>query len=355
MALYFCFSDMADRLEKAVNGRDYGGILVPVSLAACACNGFSEDAFLLSSRPDLINLDDESGLPRLSALIDNVPLYRINLELALDRALTERHRNAQIAKALESAFAGNSLPSTFAAGNKDNLEETTGNLNHPMLGHTETAELCAIYVSYQRLLSKDQAAAQFEGDIIGRHPENILISYDGYIIGGKGMVRADTLLGFGMRVDHDHGKPMESYIESGSRKAHIMNPAAPQERIWAWLEADHHQMRRCRDIHRFLMLPGIRRRPNWLRADAFGLLEQESMKQVFAEMIVASDRTMALLDQAPALKKAIMNGAEGIVDERLQALLSQILNAETAYAGSAEKFALAAREREAEAQRMKFI
>lgn len=309
----------------------------------------------MSSRPDIIDLDGESGLGQVVVLLDNAPLYRINLELALDRALTERHKNTQIEKALQAAFSTTSLPSTFIRSGKDNFEETAGNLNHPMLGHTDTTELCAIYVSFQKNLSGDRAAANFEEDIIGRYQETFLASYDGYIIGGKGMIRADTLFGFGMRVDHDHGKPMEFYIESGSRKAYIMDPAEPQERIWTWLEADHYQMRRCRDIHRFLSLPAITRRPNWLRADALSLLERESMKQVFAEMILKSDRALTLLDQAPTLKKAIINGAEGVVDDRLQALLSQILNPETAYAGSAEKFARAAHERAIEAQRMKVV
>lgn len=355
MTFYFCIDDLLTRLERT--GADDGKItvLAKVSNAQPSCNGHREDAFVLSSTPDLLDLDREDAVQKFADLLDSVPLYQINAELALDRALTERHRNEPLRTALEKAFAGKSLPSTLSQTRQESGGETTGNLHHPMLGHIETVELCKTYLAFLRMLNQDKSGYSFEADILGSHPESFLDFYDGYIFNGGGAIRADTLLGFSARADHDSGRRLESYIEGGSRKAAAMMPEEPQERIWAWLEADDYQMRRCNDIHRLLMLQGLTRRPNWVRTDVFSLLEREAMKQAFADMILGSGRAVKLLDQAPLIKKAVQANADGTVDERLQALLTQVLNAGTIYAGAAAKFAQAARERKIESQKMRFV
>ena len=355
MTLYFRIGDLLTRLEKSSDNDGKSIVLAKVSSTQPSCNGHREDAFILSSTPDLLDLDKDDGPHKLAALLESVPLYQINMELALDRALTERHRNETFLVALEKAFAGKSLPSTLLQTRQENGGETAGNLQHPMLGHIETADLCKIYLSFLKALNQDKTDFSFEMDILGRHPENFLEFYDGYAFNGVGAIRADTLLGFSARVDHDPGRRLESYIEGGSRKAATMMPDEPQERIWAWLEADDYQMRRCNDIHRLLMLPILARRPNWVRTDVFCLLEREAMKQAFADMILGSVRAVKLLEQAPLIKKAIQENADGTVDERLQALLAQVLNTETVYAGAAEKFAQAARERKDESRKMRFI
>lgn len=355
MAYYFCINDLLGRMEDA-GSEAIATLMAPVSAVQPSCGGYREDAFILSSVPDMLDLDNPDGLPELASLLEDVPLYRINMELALDRALTERHGNAPVRAALEKAFGGKPLPSTLSPPREDGMDETGGSLRHPVLGHTETEDLCKIYVLFLKTMERGNVAYAFDSDIIGRHAESFLNVYDGFIVDGGGLVRADTLMGFGVRVDHDHGKTPEAHVEEGSRRAKTMMPEEPQERIWAWLEADHYQMRRCRDIHRILMLPGsVKRRPTWVRSDVLNLLEREAMKQAFADMIVESKATMKLLDQAPAIKKAVHSNAAGDVDEGLQALVAQILNARGAYAGSAHRFAQDAREREIESKRMRFV
>ena len=355
MTFYFCIGDVLNRIERANSAGGGITVLGRISSTPLSCNGHKEDAFILSSTPDTIKLDGDDGLQKLTRLLEDVPLYKINMELALDHALTERHTNATVRTALEKSFSGRALPTTLTPSQQETGDENAGNLHHPMLGHIETLVLCRTYIDFLKALGPDNSLYNFETDIIGRHPESFLEYYDGYTLGNIGAIRADTLLGFSARIDHDPGKQLESYIEGGTKRAIKMKPEEPQERIWAWLESDNYQMRRCMDIHRLLMMPAIKRRPNWVRTDIFILLEREAMKQAFADMIIGSDRTKKLLDQAPLIKKAVQANADGQVDERLQALLSQVLNAGTGYAGAAAKFAQSARDRECEAKKIRFV
>lgn len=354
MTLYFCIDDLLTQLEKSGDDPAKSHALVKVSAIPVVCNGFREDSFVLSSSPDILDMDNPRAPQQLAALLENIPLYRLNMELALDRALTGRHKNIPVRAALEKAFGGKTLPTTMNAA-ADESESMAGGLGHPMLGHTETSELCRLYTGFLLAIGTQQNDYIFEKDILGRHAAPFLAVYDGFAVNGTGAVRADTLLGFGLRVDHDPGRPLEACIEEGTRRAKKMQPGQPQEVIWAWLEADDYQRRRCADIHRLLSLPALSRRPNWLRADVFAILEREAMKQVFAAHILAVPRAMQMLESAPLVKKAVQNGAAGQVDEKLQTLLAQALNAGAGYAGSAGKFAQAAHERETEAKRIKFV
>jgi hypothetical protein len=353
VTFYFCIGDLLAQLEKSSGDPAKSHALVNVVSIPMACNGFREDAFMLASSPDLLDMDGENAQQQLSGLLENIPLYRINMELALDRALTERHKNIPVRAALDKAFGGKNLPTTMQAA-ADEYDSVSGGLRHPMLGHAETSELCRLYTSFLRALGPQQDDYDFGQDILGRHASQFLSIYGGFIINGKGGVRADTLLGFGSRVDHNPGRPLEACIEDGTRRAKKMHPGQPQEVIWAWLEADHYQMRRSADIHRLLSLPELSRRPNWLRADIFAILEREAMKQVFAAHIVKTPQAMDLLNTAPLVKETVGNNAGGKIDESLQTLLSQVLNTNVAYTGVAGKFADSAREREAEARRIRF-
>ncbi|HEY8191110.1 MAG TPA: hypothetical protein VIG74_01700 [Alphaproteobacteria bacterium] len=354
MTFYFCIGDLLTQLEKSGEDPAKSHALINVSSIPIACSGFREDAFVLASTPDLLDMDKSRAPQQLSALLDNIPLYRINMELALDRALAERHKNALVQAALEKAFGGKALPTTMHAA-ADERETMAGGLRHPMLGHAETGELCRFYISFLQAIGVNQNDYSFEKDILGRHPVQFLAVFGGYIINGAGAVRADTLLGFGSRMDHDPGRPLEACIEEGTRRAKSMRPGQPQEVIWAWLEADHYQMRRCADIHRLLSLTTLSRRPNWLRNDVFAILEREAMKQVFAAHILTVPQAMEMVSTAPLVKKAMQDNSAEKVDERLQTLLAQVLNADTGYAGAAGKFAHTALERETQAKQIKFV
>lgn len=354
MTFYFCICDLFTQIEKSGDDPAKSHALVKISAIPVSCNGFREDSFVLSSSPDILDMDNPHAPQQLAALLENIPLYRLNMELTLDRALTERHKNTPVRAALEKSFGGKTLPTTMNAA-ADESELMTGGLRHPMLGHADTSELCRLYTGFLLAIGTQRDSYDFAKDILGRHATQFLAVYGGFAVNGAGAVRADTLLGFGMRADHDPGRPLETCIEEGTRRAKSMNPGQPQEVVWAWLEADHYQMRRCIDIHRLLSLPNLSRRPNWLRNDVFAILEREAMKQVFSAHIIKVPQAMEILAAAPSVKKAVQDNAAEKVDERLQTLLAQVLNSNAGYAGAAGKFAQAAREREAEAKRIRFV
>jgi len=316
------------------------------------CDGYKADVFALSDTPDIIDLNNDDGLKKLVALLENTSLYQVNMELALDRALCERHKNALVRVAIGKAFAGKALPSTLQKDEKFGPEELSGDLHHPMLGHADLYDLCKMYVAFLNAMGSEQTDYSFGKDIIGSHPDRFLDFYDGFIMGSAGAMRADTLLALGMRGDHDPARALDTYRESGQKKAQDMDLSEPQDMIWAWLEADHYQMRRCADLHRLLQLPNLACCPHWARADVFCLLEHEAMKQVFAHQIVNTDVAMGVLETMPSVKKAVQSSDADDVDGRLQALLAQVLNEESVYTGAADEFARAAYERAAEAQKI---
>jgi len=349
MTVYFCLNDVLDRLE----GETDFHALSTVSTTPLRCDGYTEDAFELASSPKIVNLADENAPHQLAGLLKDAPLYQMNMELALDSALAERHKNASIRKALERAFAGQPLPNTLSV---DDIPDgdVAGNLRHPMLGHISAVELCTLYLDFINALGPDNPHFSFAENILGAHEKRFAHFFDGFISGGGGRVRSDILLGFGQRSDHDSGRPMEDYITGGQREALKMRIEEPQELLWAWNEADYCQMRRCRDIDRVRNLKGLPRQPNWLRNDVFTILEKEAMKQTFAQTLGRADAKLGVLKTAPLIRKAVEANISDQVDENLRQMIAEVLN-NSAYTGSAGKFQELALRRRKEAQKARLI
>lgn len=350
MTLYYCINDVLDSLQKINDSEKRFLSLIPVASSPPECDGHQEDAFTLSSSPKLLDLREPENAYQLAQLIEEVPLYGINLELALDEALFERHKNVRIENALNQAFGNQPLPNTLRAGDR-NEEDVSGGLRHPMLSHLDKIELCELYIRFVRILNRELFNYGFERNILGKHIERFLDRFDGYIAPEGGKVKAGILLAFGMRLDHEPGKSAEVHAEAGRKAAGKMRIEEPHELVWAWLEADHYQMRRCRDLDRVMKLQGLPRTPNWVRTDVFVCYEKEAMKKVFAQALVSKDRELSLLQKAGNLQSAIRKSAEGEIDEWLQALLSQTKTQKAVYAGEALNFAQAAQERSVEAKR----
>ena len=355
MAVYFCLDDLLSRLKTDGNGDIHTDMFIPVQTAPPACGGYREDALALSSQPRLLDMNDPQGAYQLALLIEDVPLYQINLELLVDRILAERHGNKLVEQAVLRAFDGQPIPHTMHHADPDGTagdpaDPLTGSLQHPMLGHLDKTTLAKIYLNFMRALPHGHADFAFERYVLGHHPEPFRERFSGYVFGEKGEIRADILLGFSTRNDYDPRRPLEDYVESGHNKALRMQITEPKEMIWAWLEADHYQMRRCRDIDRLLMLRGLPRTPNWVRTDVFNCLEKEAIKQVLAARLIAADPQLSLLPRQPQIRKTIEMNAQNQVDDSLQQLLSQTLTQGTQYSGAAEIFFDRARLRFREAQ-----
>lgn len=354
MAIHYCMSDILDQLEKVqTEGRARFQLMIPVSESVPDCGGYTDDAFALSSTPKLLDINDEQSVYDLGMLLDDAPLYHINMQLVLDEALVERHKNAVLDKALEKAFAPEPLPNTLTSGDK-HVDDPAGSLRHPMLEHIDTVTLCRLYTGLLRNLPHGQKAYGFERNILGKHRERFMETFDGFMAQGEGKIKAEILVGFGSRRDHDLSRPMESYTDMGGKLARRMNISERHELLWAWLECDHYQMRRCRDIDRLLRLGGLPRIPNWIRTDIYSFMEKEAMKQFFAKAMLDMDATLAFVgNNAPNLRKALEFSATGKIDMLLQQLLQQAQSGGTPYAGAAGAFVEAAAQREREAHRTK--
>ncbi len=350
MDLYFCISDIIDHLRSAHDDEEtHWDMLMPVSSDIPSCSGFREDSFVLNSVPRLLDLNAAEAMQELETLLGDVPLYHINLELVLDHALAERHHNKKIEEALARAFDGQILPNTLQRDTvfDDRLELE---LRHPMIGHLSIGELSRIYLNFLKYYTDYDDSFSFDKNIIGKYPKPFCRYYDGFISGGQGKVKARILAAFGLRQDHDPARPMENYLENGTKKAAGMNIEDPRELIWAWLEADHYQLRRCADLDRFFKLSGLPRTPGWVQLDIFSFLEKEAMKQHFAARITALDDSLSLLKDCPILGHAIKNSAKGDADENIQRLMTQTLGRENQYAGAAGKFCEQAKMRAHEAK-----
>lgn len=343
MSVYFCLDDLLETLVQTPGENADLDLFVPVSTTPASCNDHREDALTLSSSPKLLDLNDSKSAYLLASLVDEVPLYQINLELLVDAILTERHNNQKIAQAIAVAFGGTPLPQTLEQAADDNApdilpNDLIGSLRHPMIGHLDKATLAKIYLSFMQALTHGHEHFSFERHILGQHLAPFKERFDGYVFANGGKVRAAILLGFSTRNDYDPRKPLESYVDSGLKKAEAMQITEMREMIWAWLEADHYQLRRCHDLDRVLTLKGLPRMPNWIKTDIFNCLEKEAIKQVLSQRIVEQNRALSLLQNAPHIKKAIETNAAGHVDEFLQQMLAQTLGNDTQYARAADKF-----------------
>lgn len=355
MSIYFTIDAVLDRIEQipATADRAHLQTMIPVTTAMPEGDGPAADIFTLASSPNLLDLQDEQSAGDLALLLQSAPLYQINMQMALDEALAERHNNSVVCRALEKAFAPDPLPHTLSSGSA-HQDETTGSLRHPMLEHMDPATLCRLYVLLLRYLPPAHKDYNFERNILGKHPERFMAAFDGFIAPGGGKVKAEILIAFGMRHDHGTPQPAAHYSENGRKAAQAMNIGDPHELLWAWLEADDYQMRRCRAIDRLLRLRGLPRIPNWVRQDIGLCFGRDAMKQYFAQQIINADRTLSFAANAPQLRAALAVSAAGHADEALLRLHEETGTGE-AYRNSAGTFAAAAAARAREAQKERLV
>lgn len=345
---YYCIDPVLKQAEKD----PHAAILIPVAREPFACLGHVDDCFVLANPVHIMHLEEPKAITELAQLMHEVPLYHFNMELVLDEALAERHKNKAVHEALTEAFEGMPLPNTLSASGPLD-EKMSGNLRHPVIEHMDSATLSRIYINFLRQLKKHKDDFSFQRNILGQHTERFIEQFDGFFEEDQGQIRSNILLAFGMRLDHDPHKPLESYVHSGQMEARKKNISEAHELIWAWMECDDYQMRRSRDLHRIMSLPSLPRLPNWVRLDIFSFLEKEAMKQHFAEKLVVCDPELSILQSVSQLKRSIRMNAAGQIDEFLQQLMAQTMNSGTVYAGAALRFADAASTREKESHKIK--
>lgn len=321
--------------------------MVPVSFEPPSCGGFKEDAFGLTSFPKILDLNDpENTKHQLALLLAEAPLYKNSLLLLLDDALTERHFNKRLMKAITAVYGKQEIPETLNSGDSD----YQGQLRHPALERYDNLKLSEIYLRLLRKLGNINHLYEFEPNVIGRNLNPLLTQYDGFADMTGGKIKADILIGFGTRQDYSPTLNRNNCLEEGYSKAVKMKITEPRELLWAWLESDNYQSRRCFDIDRLLHLEGLPRIPNWVRTDVVSMLEREGMKAILAEQYLAADPGGDVLNGAKEIENAIQKNAKRQTDDLLTRLIEETSNVGSSYAGTAGQFHQKAQYRAREAR-----
>ncbi len=334
MTYYFCLSEALSQCGSAEENPDMEQVFIRVSQHFPAHASHEEDVFTLDNA-ELLDFGDEEGSFNLTALLTQNPLYRINAELLMDQALTDAKNNEAVEVAIKSAFSPHPLPETIENQQNQGLE---GNLQHPALAHMTDAALSQCYCRLVESLPVENIRNYALPQILRQHTVAFLESFDGYKDNAGTFIIAKKVFYAAHRNDYDAQKPIENYIDNGREKATSMGLKTFDDIASAYLKAEEYQLRRATDIEN-AMTCRWDQIPNWIRQDIFALLEQEAMKQVFALHLVEGPDFAALFKTRPALKDSIAIHAEGHVEAELQQLLSETLNENSGYSGSASRFA----------------
>ncbi len=278
----------------------------------------------------LPNSDTEEGRTALADLIDNVALYRISLELALDRLLDEAEKDRKGRSALKNMGAG-VVPASIdnPLAKQYGFE---GILNHPGLASRTTHDLFSLFL----ILARTMPGQARPIELFLPHSVALTDKLDGFTQGNGGWVRFDRLLYGAHRIGHDRSAGLENYAERGRQAAMSMAIQDHWGLLAAWIQAESAQTLICRDIDAVLSLKALQKTPRWISTDIFSLLEREAMKQVFAERMVEMPGEMP--PAASRLAEAIQNNAKGGVNAHIQKLMNQTISSNARYSGAAADF-----------------
>lgn len=297
-----------------------------------------------------LDLDTMDGREALAKIVRDVPLYRITMELLIDRILLESLGDAVRMKAVRTAFSPEDPPEPVA----DIMTQKyafSGVLHFPIIASRNDGQLIDLYLRlYGPATPMHANAGEHLAALLGGLPERLIEKCDGILWRGAGLIRLDRLVYEAERMDNDPEVTFESYVTRGRAAAEALAVDEPVPLLAAWIQAERVQRELCRDIDSILRLMDVRRLPRWIRADVFRILEREAMKQVFAEGIAKRMGDWPALRRSTILAEPIAANAKGEVAPLIQQLLNQTLSADASYAGSAEAFALQAERRWSEAK-----
>lgn len=301
-----------------------------------------EDIFTTYGDLDILNLNDfDTSADDFGRLLDEVPLFRMRVEIYFDKLLERRHADVTLKSAVDAGFEGRDVPQTLPLPKQEKNYDLGGKLHHPILGHLSSEEIAKLYISTiieLRMLDAEKADDYGIKTVLGSHVHRLLDFYDGYIHGASGYARIDKLITNAGRLSYDPHLPQENYIESGAELAKGLNVQGRKALLQHYAQCEAVQIRRCKQLDRFLSLIRLDEMPEWVKVDIAQLLEQEAMKQVFASQYRKTDLDANLLEGYPALKSALIINAEGGVDDLLQTLLSQVVALEGVYIDAARRF-----------------
>ncbi len=350
MPLHFCIREVLDILSKAsALSSETETLLAPVYTQPPGSSRSPDDIFLIEDISGILDFGSDRAPNLLAELLKETPLYRYNLELAMDDALDAAARKPVLQKALGMAFFGKKMPEALIRAHANSA--IGGSLVHPALGHFSDDELAEIYVSFIETAGADVPSAYgFEDGVLRRHAGGFLKKFNGFLAAEAGAASVFFLLSGGRRIGQNHSLSRENCVADGEATARSMNITDPHEILWAWREADAYLMRLCEDIDLFFNLVKPKKTPAWIKTDAFFILQREAMKQYFASCLYKAGMQSLIPPKAALLHRAIELNAQQQTDDTLQQIIAQLLGQTSSYAGSAGKFAALAKARSQEAR-----
>jgi hypothetical protein len=291
---------------------------VPITTSAV----MGED--VLAAGPDLrlLHLVEAQGTEALATLLEEAPLYRINLEMLLDTALLARAREPHLAALLEDAYAPDALPGTLPHPPGAGPEH----LRHPMLAHMHPGALARFYAGFIARLAESGAeeAGLLEAygfaHVLHKNRTRLLEHWDGYTQGPRGAAALAPLLLTAQRPEDSAeglpSDPMDCYLDLTLRQYH-----------------------RAQTVDRVLSLGLGPKAPAWVLEDVRTLLAWEEQKRAAAQDLA---RVGAHRKAGAALTAAIeRDSTGGHVSPVLTRLVAETLGAGVGhppYSGSAGAF-----------------
>lgn len=348
MSYYFTLGAF---LEARGRQKDRNPLTMPVAVQADAQNiqnTVGSAAEILVSEK-YFNIWDtgagETAQARLAHFLTTTQMYRLSLELLLDRALlAAEDGDVVLATALQKGFKEIGLPQAVTGG----ADNDAGELAHPMLEHLSADDIAGVYSRFCAGLGTPEQHAHYQfGNIIALDRGPFYKEFDGFRACGVDYIRFDKLLEDAHRMAVDGGRFLDDYVVAGKQQAESRTFSSAGECLQAWLKADRAQFLRCADLDVLLSL--TKHMPPCLKHDIFFIAEQEAKKQVYAAKCLEMGGA-ALVAHTAHIRKALEHNATGKNGEDLQQLVAETLAPDAAYGGAARLFVNAAQNRHLEAE-----
>jgi hypothetical protein len=187
---------------------------------------------------NLLKLDQQDGRELLAALMADIPLYRITLELLVDKILFDARVDPVRAKGVRAAFAPEDPPEPIT----DQMAQRyafAGVLSFPVIASRTDGQLIDLYLRLYGPACPDHTDPQAHvAAMIGGYPARLAERHDGVMWRGAGWVRLDRLVYNGERMDHDPEITFESYVTRGRAAAEALAVSDAEALLAAWVGAE---------------------------------------------------------------------------------------------------------------------
>tara|TARA_R110002124_G_scaffold16281_3_gene69810 strand:+ start:1194 stop:2285 length:1092 start_codon:yes stop_codon:yes gene_type:complete len=348
MSYYFTLGEF---LEGSGRRHDRTPLTMPVPVHADAQNiqstiGSAADILVSDKYFNIWDIGaGETAQARLAHFLTATQMYRLSLELLLDKALlAAEDDDTALAAALQEGFKGIGLPQPAM----DGAGSDVGELAHPMLEHLSAEDIAGVYIRFCVALKTAEQAVRYQfGNIIALDRGPFYKEFDGYRFRGVNYIRFDKLLEDAHRMVIDGGRFLDDYVASGKQQAESRDLSSAGAYLQAWLQADRAQYLRCADVDVLLSL--TKHMPPALKYDIFFIVEQETIKQVYAAKCLEMGGA-ELIAHTVHIKNAIAHNAAGENSDNVQKLVAETLAPDAAYSGAAQLFVTAAQNRHLEAE-----